>query len=237
MSVVAGRLAGSRSDPIRVVRRATPSGRVRTFTILSRTEAAAWDELAGRVGAALERRLAEGVVANRVRFRSGGWSLEPVRDAHRRAEGLCLRWPGRALLTDVRDFYGSVSPGVVEGSCLAAGVHPADATLARELIEGWQRQGATGLPVGPRGSAVIANAVLLAVDRTLGSRPFLRWVDDYRIAVAGEEDAAAVLLRIDEALAMQGLHRAEAKTRLVGSAEPWPGAASLGSLRTTPAPG
>ena len=88
-----------------------------------------------------------------------------------------------------------------------------------------ERIGVEGLPVGPDASAVLANAVLAQVDRTLRDAgvEHLRWVDD---VVLSGGDASAALSVFRTALAKIGLRPNEAKTRIV------PDARDLGSTTT-----
>jgi hypothetical protein len=65
---------------------------------------------------------------------------------------------------------------------------------------------------------VLANAVLAGVDRSLPF-PFLRWVDDYLIAVPSELAAAEAIHRLDQALHRAGLRRSEPKTLLMPGSE------------------
>ncbi|HZA61126.1 MAG TPA: RNA-directed DNA polymerase [Actinomycetota bacterium] len=216
--------SGYRTDAVRLVRRNRSGGGVRVFTRLSRRDAMAWHALAGRVGVCLEGRLDRRVVANRLEHNGSTWRLEEMDRAAARARAIAAVNVGTVLHTDVEDFYASVRPGVLERTLRDAGVEGGDAALAAAMIDAWGRAGVPGLPVGPPGSAVMANAVLMSVDASLGARPFLRWVDDYRVAVASEDDAGAVLLRLDEALGRLGLRRSVAKT-VVGRARDlrWPG--------------
>ena len=77
--------------------------------------------------------------------------------------------------------------------------------------------GVEGLPVGPHASAVLANAVLAQVDRTLRDAgvEHLRWVDD---VVLSGVDVAAALSVFRTALASIGLRANETKTRIVADA-------------------
>ena len=115
---------------------------------------------------------------------------------------------------DVASFYPSVTPAVLASAVTEAGGDPADARLGADLLEGWGSEGYLGLPIGPPGSAILANAVLRPVDRAMDGRPFLRWVDDYLIACSDERDAARALDGIDETLDRMALRRAVAKTRM-----------------------
>jgi hypothetical protein len=114
---------------------------------------------------------------------------------------------------------------------LAAGIDPAHAREAAEMVRGWEDRGHAGLPIGPAASAAIADAVLIPVDEALAGRPFLRWVDDYLVGVSSEEDAERTASRIDERLAMLGLVRSDAKTGFLprGALGAWPGSLSQGA--------
>lgn len=103
------------------------------------------------------------------------------------------------------------------------------------MLEGWGSEGYPGLPIGPPGSAVLANALLDPVDRAVAPSPFLRWVDDYVIGLDDPSEAAAVLDRLDEALDGVGLRRSERKTCISASAtgSTWPGG-TMSALRSAP---
>jgi hypothetical protein len=209
-----------RVDPIYSFWGPKPRGGVRRFAVLSRRDTAAWEALAGRVARFLEPRLRRGVVANRALNTPSGWRLESTADAVRRARTL-VPDPEFALHTDVEDFYASVDSSVLARCLAEADVPGDDARRAANMLEGWQEEGYLGLPVGPPGSAILANAVLRGVDEAVGS-PFLRWVDDYVIPIPSEWAAVEILERIDTRLSSLGLRRSVAKTdireRLTGVA-------------------
>ena len=216
-----------RTDPVRIVRRLKPGGGTRAFARLTRRDALAWHALAGEVAAVLEPRLDRRVAANRTGLAGRGWRLEDVSGAAARAGRVTGVHLGLVLHTDVERFYESVTPTVLGATLRAIGLDAGHAARAAAMLEGWARSGCRGLPVGPPGSAVMANAVLVPVDRVLGLRPFVRWVDDYRIAVASHQDAALVLTRMDAALAGLGLRRSPAKTGVGPARElPFPGSSS-----------
>jgi hypothetical protein len=133
--------------------------------------------------------------------------------------------------TDVAAFYSSIRPGVAAGALQRVGAGHPDAFLAATMLDAWGSDGWSGLPVGPPGSAVVANAVLQPVDEALGGFAFLRWVDDYLIGVPTDRAAVEVLDRLDEALARLGLVRSSSKTAVEA-----PGGASWlrRSLSATP---
>lgn len=128
------------------------------------------------------------------------------------------------LRTDVRAFYASVTPSVAFRSLIDLDVDARTASRAATMLDGWGSEGYAGLPIGPPGSAVIANAILAPLDEGLGSSPFLRWVDDYLIAVR-KRDVSHLLERMDECLARVGLERSLPKTDVLsgGTSLSWPG--------------
>ena len=93
--------------------------------------------------------------------------------------------PIEALLADVR---GTV---YARAKAQEAGAHPAEVGRIVGLLDRFARAGVEGLPVGPPASAVLANAVLGRVDRTLDAAGLMwaRWVDD--VVVAGPAERAA----------------------------------------------
>jgi hypothetical protein len=196
---------------------------------LSQRDARAWHALGGRVAAFLEARLGPEVVANRTVVSGGRWSLESVAGSFRRLEmrlEAVRRLAGpyaRYLATDVEEFFPSVSPATTARALLALGVAPEEARNVAAMLEGWAALGYEGLPVGPPASAVVANAVLRAVDEAVAA-PFIRWVDDYLVPVAGDRQAREVLDRLDQALGSLGLRRSLVKTR-VGRTSGWIGSA------------
>lgn len=200
---------------------------------LSRRDTRAWHDLAGRVASVIEPRLDPAVVANRGRTTGRRWRIESLEESLRRLQKMVRalkQLAGGAVLlsTDVRDFFPSVGPDAVARALLAAGVSLEDAASAALMLEGWADHGYRGLPIGPPGSAVLANAVLMSVDTDVRAA-FVRWVDDYLVAARTEQEAAEVLDRLDEALAGAGLVRSVPKTRIREDGG-WLQAAAAGSF-------
>jgi hypothetical protein len=215
-----------RTDPIFSYTIPKPTGGVRRMAILSRHDAIRWHDLAGRVASALQARLGAEVLTNRVHHDRGGWRLAGLGSALRGARLAARRLAAPLLLrTDVEDFYASVTPSVLAASLLRAGSELVDARLAADLVEAWASEGHAGLPIGPPGSAVLANSVLRTGDAALRPLPFLRWVDDYLIGCGTEAEADSALDRLDTALGSLGLTRSHRKTSLVerSSSLPWLG--------------
>ncbi len=221
-----------RTDPIVTYEIPKPSGGSRLMATLSYRDARRWHALAGRVTRVLEQRLSDQVCGNRATVDGPGWSLRALRPSLGKARLRAQRLASRTSLlirADVASFYPSVTPGVLSGSLRRVGVEPADARLAADLVDGWGSDGYAGLPIGPPGSAVLANAVLRPVDGALRELPFLRWVDDYLIGCRTERDAHRALDLLDETLAGMGLRRSRAKTRVEEDRRSirWPGRTSL----------
>ena len=111
-------------------------------------------------------------------------------------------------VVDVRDCYGSIAPETI-AALLGPEAAPAVAVL-RHLRD----EGVRGLPVGPEPSAILANAVLSAMDeaiRATGAR-HRRWVDD--VIVWGTlDEVRRARATLDGAVARVGLALHDRKTR------------------------
>jgi hypothetical protein len=204
------------TDPIVSYTIPKPAGGVRRMATLSRRDALRWHELAGRIAITLEPRLGTEVLANRCTPGRDGWRPAALGPALRRARSAARELEGPLVLrTDVEAFYASVTPSMLATSLIRAGSKHEDALLAADLLDAWGSEGYPGLPIGPPGSAVLANAVLGSCDDSLRPLRFVRWVDDYLIGCGTDGEAASALDRLDEALATLGLTRSPAKTELL----------------------
>jgi len=193
---------------------------------LSDRDAHTWHALAERISATVHQRLAPGVLANR--SLSEAYDRRRLWPALRRARlvarTLGLR-AGLVIRTDVRAFYPSVTASVTFRALVGLDVDRRLAAGVGTMLEAWGSEGYSGLPIGPPGSAVIANGVLAGVDARLTHLPFLRWVDDYLVVVQRERDLPEVLDRLDSALREVGLERSAPKTEILegGPGLVWPG--------------
>jgi hypothetical protein len=203
-----------RPDPIRSFLSPKPRGGWRTFAVLSDRDERTWNILAQRVASILERRIDPRVAANRTVLARGVRRVEDLATALLRARAVA---PSRGLLlrTDVEDFYPSITPEVLVRSLAELGVPRQDSRLAGQMIDGWSESGYPGLPIGPVASAVLANAVLASVDTAMGSLHFVRWVDDYLVAVPSERAITGILDRLDVSLERLHLRRSVPKTELL----------------------
>lgn len=221
-------VATSTVPAIRFVR-VRHAGTERRFVLLDVPTREHYVELVARSASAIEELLSPSVMANRV----ASWSVHPPELMLRpwrlerrlfaaRLAGLAARRRTIAF-ADVRRCYASMSPSIVGDALGRAGI-PTACEVER-FLGGLERIGVEGLPVGPDASAVLANAVLAQVDRTLREAGIehLRWVDD---VVLSGGDASAALSVFRTALATIGLRPNEAKTRILSDAR------DLGSTTT-----
>jgi hypothetical protein len=221
----AGVVATSNVPVVRFVR-VRHAGTERRFVVLDAPTRERYVELVARSAGAIEEILSPSVMANRV----ASWSvrppelmLRPWRLERRLFAARLARLAARRrtiAFADVRRCYASMSPSIVGDALGRAGIPTA--CEVEGFLAGLERIGVEGLPVGPDASAVLANAVLAQVDRTLREAGIehLRWVDD---VVLSGGDAPAALSVFRAALATIGLRTNEAKTRIL------PDARGLGS--------
>ena len=183
-----------------------PGGGVRRLTLLGPEDATIYAQAVRRATPAIERRLGPEVFANRA---PGTGSLEPWRAARarwRRSAARLLQ-AGPSATMDVLQCYDSITPEAVGVALVRLGVPDHAGRQIVHVLHAFREAGVPGIPVGPEPSAIIANAVLAAVDETLRRRGlgFVRWVDD--VVLAGR-DAHAVELgvrAIEATLAELGL--------------------------------
>jgi Reverse transcriptase (RNA-dependent DNA polymerase) len=170
------------------------------------------DPVAGRI----ERSLGSEVLASRARRSSAGWRLRPWRPARARWRATFRAAtdeasPGTAFaVADVRDCFGSITPGAVERLLGPAAAGAVD--VLRRLHD----HGVRGLPVGPEPSAILANAVLGELDRALRRTgvAHVRWVDDLVLwGTTADMRRAPDALR--SAATRVGLELHEGKTRIL----------------------
>jgi hypothetical protein len=188
---------------------------------LSARDGARWHHVADVVAGIVEPKLSASVLANRAAAPSSWWRPRPLGPSLAAARRRAYRLPGPVILrTDVAAFYPSIRPTALFEALRGLDV-PADvAGSAADLVDGWGSEGYDGLPIGPPGSAVMANAVLASVDVALDPHPFLRWVDDYLISVPSIGAADEALERLEDALARAGLRLSPPKTALLEAGPP-----------------
>jgi hypothetical protein len=128
----------------------------------------------------------------------------------------------RILISDVEACYPSIGERAIRMAATSSGGDPAPLLGA---LRTYRDIGGQGIPLGPTGSALIADVVLALADdaaRTAGCAP-VRWVDD--VVFAGDRDAVARASRAwREALIELGLREHDGKRttdaiRVLGSPE------------------
>lgn len=174
---------------------------------------------------AIEGALGPEVLANRARGRGQAPTTRlepwrPARDAWRRAltSGLAED-PGRALVVaDVRRCYDSIRPDVLAGGLVALGATHGEASDVRAILD---RLGEPGLPVGPEPSAILANAVLCALDQAMREAdvPYRRWVDDVVAFTGSRRAALGALDALRRAMDRVGLEPNASKTAVLADHE------------------
>jgi hypothetical protein len=200
----------------------------RLIARLSGSLAAEYRDVVLRVVPRIEENLTRAVVAERVALRRStacgpsivATDLRAARAyARARATRLARTRPGPVILADVRSCYASIAPAVVERRLRLLG-RAEDASSVRAVLERLSELGVRGLPVGPRASAVLANAVLARVDEEIAAAGalHLRWVDDLAV-FPGDRDPEGVLDRVAEALHHLGLSLAAEKCAIGTLAE------------------
>jgi hypothetical protein len=205
------------TGPIRSDVVAKPGGGTRRLTRLARPDDARFRTLVDPVVPAIERRLAPSVFANRAARGARPAALAPWRPAYRRwrrAVGDGLASGGAAIVTDVAECYGSISPEAVGRALRDAGAEAEHADAIVAWFGALASTGVPGLPIGPEPSAILANAVLARGDAALdlaGARWF-RWVDDWVIVAEDLCEAERALEALALALARDGLALHDRKT-------------------------
>ncbi len=198
-------------------------GGVRWVAVPHPELAAAYAAAVSPVVPIVEAALPSAVLANRVarvRRVPAAVELEPWERARARFRHRVRReaaTAGCALMADVRDCYGSIRPAAVEAALEDLRCGRGRIAPVLRVLDRFAGAGVRGLPIGPAPSAVLANAVLLAVDRALaeGGWRHVRWVDDVIVFARDVGDAQAALARIAAALGTVGLALAASKTRVV----------------------
>jgi hypothetical protein len=193
-----------------------PGGGVRWITHLAPDRDRLYRRLVEPLVPTIERSLGPGVIANRALDAAS--SLVSPRIARRRWRAALAHalTPGAfAIVSDVRDCYGSIGLPAVRAGLARAG------TECPDDLETFLRATALrGLPVGPEPSAVLANAVLAVADDDAAAAGvvIVRWVDDVVIAGADRLAALAGFEAWRSTLAALGLVPNEDKTGSVADA-------------------
>lgn len=211
--------------PIRWEPAARPGGGTRYVARLEAADALRFARAVARVVPFVERARGPGAIANRVEgLDPTGIVLEPWLRARTRwrREVRRLALGARAVaVTDVRSCYPSIRPDVVSARLIELGAPRADVAEVLGWLRAFETSGASGLPVGPPASAVLADAVLMAGDHILreAAVPHARWVDDFVMFLADRRAAGAALESLRRGLAPLRLDLHEGKTSILSVEE------------------
>jgi hypothetical protein len=129
--------------------------------------------------------------------REGGWH-----DFHATSKALAMGENTHVLVADIADFYNQLSHHRVQNALESASVsHERSTNLERFLSRITAKQ-SRGLPVGPFASILLAEACLNDVDNFLlrQGRPFVRYVDDFRIFCSSRRQAVELRHALTEYL-------------------------------------
>lgn len=207
--------------PVRWEPSPRPGGGTRSVARLEPLDGLGFARAVARVVPFVERARGPGAIANRVeRLDPTGIVLEPwlqARTRWRRAVRR-LRLDARSVaVTDVRACYASIRHDVVSMRLRSLGAPREDVDQVVGWLRAFEAAGVSGLPIGPPASAVLADAVLMGVDRILRDAgvPHVRWVDDVAIFLADRRAAGATLESLRRAFASLHLDLHEGKTAVL----------------------
>lgn len=199
---------------------AKPGGGTRMLTHLGERDRRLFDRAVAAIVPAVERGLANGVMANRARTSAPGVELRPWASARRRFRrevDAAARSSRAVFVGDVVECYASIQTLAVERALADLGAEGDDVARVCDLLRSFEERGVRGLPVGPAPSAVLANAVLAPVDRALreaADGPVFRWVDDVVAFASGRRAAERIAGVFHRTLEDAGLLAHPTKCRL-----------------------
>lgn len=122
---------------------------------------------------------------------------------------------------DISNFYDRLNLHRLENSLLSFGCDKNKVKSINELLLFWSNRDSYGLPVGPNGSRILAEASLVGIDRYLREMEvdFIRFVDDYRLFAPDTTTAHYWLTILIERLWTEGLSINKSKTKIEASIE------------------
>ncbi len=150
--------------------------------------------------------------------KQNGWP-----DFHGRSKDIASRSDVNFVVTaDISDFYNQVYHHRVQSALEAAGVDATRSHSTERFLGGFTAKQSRGIPVGPAGSILLAEACLADVDSFLLRKGYehARYVDDFRIFVSDRNTAIQALHDLTEYL--YSVHRLSiqgAKTKLFSDAK------------------
>jgi hypothetical protein len=117
---------------------------------------------------------------------------------------------------DIQGFYDRVDLTFLNKRLVECSVNEAVAGYLTELLMFWSNGGGHGLPIGSNASRILAEAVLIPIDRQLISEgiEFIRYVDDYRFFAPDARTANEWLATTLDLLSLYGFSANPSKTGL-----------------------
>ncbi len=117
---------------------------------------------------------------------------------------------------DISNFYDRLNLHRLESSLLSITEKKDIVKLINELLLFWANRDSYGLPVGSNPSRILAESLLIDVDKFLLSHnvKFCRFVDDYRLFAPDAKTAHYWLTLLIERLSIEGLFINQSKTQV-----------------------
>lgn len=107
------------------------------------------------------------------------------------------------LTLDLSDFYGQISHHRIQNNLEASGISNDESKVIEHTLGCFNsNQHSQGIPIGPSGSIILAEAAMIDVDDFLarGGYRFCRYVDDFRIFFQSKASADTALRKLTELL-------------------------------------
>lgn len=125
------------------------------------------------------------------------------------------------VITDISNFYDRLNLHKLENILLEIGCEDKTVKKINDILSQWSQTQSFGLPVGSDASRLLAEAMLINVDRELSENGvrFIRYVDDFRIFCTSTHDAYEAMQILTDALAGEGLFLNSGKTKVIDLSE------------------
>ncbi len=121
------------------------------------------------------------------------------------------------IITDISNFYDRLNLHQLENMLLQIKCDKKIVTKINTILLTWSAKKSFGIPVGSDASRLLAEAMLINVDKELQEQKikFIRYVDDYRIFTKNQIEAYEAMQILTNALAREGLFLNSGKTKII----------------------
>ena len=175
--------------------------------------------ITGRVASAVDAALSPDVVSCRLESDPPAWSCRGVNEAfgrrrQRGAELLADRRCAALVVTDIRNYFPSITPGMLTEALEHIRAPSGGVSLLERFLSELATVGApSGLPIGPEASGLLGNVAMLPVDDAVAPSVIghVRYTDDSWLFLADIHDESAVFESYQDAAAACGLEVNAAK--------------------------